>query len=53
MGTIKSKIDLDQLRVELRRLTNEQALYHVLKDELTKLGWWKAKPRGESDRKKE
>jgi len=46
MGIVKSKIDLQQLHIELRRLTNQQELYRVLREELSRLGWWKAKPRG-------
>ena len=41
-----SKIDLEQLRIELRSLNNRQQLFKVLREELTKLGWWKARKRG-------
>ena len=41
MGIEKSKLDMAQLRKEIRRLTVRQELYRVLKDELTKLDHWK------------
>jgi len=42
----KSKIDFEQLRIELRSMTNRYELYKVVKEELEKRGWWKQKPRG-------
>jgi len=44
---MRSKINLDQLRKELRELNRTKVLYRVLRDELTKLGHWKQKPRGD------
>jgi hypothetical protein len=41
-----NKINLKQLRKELQNLHYWQPLYKVLKDELTKLGYWKLKKRG-------
>lgn len=41
-----TKIDLKQLASEIRRLDRRHQLYRVLKDELTKLGYWRIKPRG-------
>lgn len=41
-----SKLDLDQLIVELRHLNRHQALYRILRDELSKLGFWRVRPRG-------
>lgn len=46
MGVEKSKIDLKQLRTEIRKMTFRRQLYQVLKEELTKLGWWKQRKRG-------
>jgi len=41
-----SKIDLEQLREEIRELKRHQPLYRLLRDELMKLGFWKFRPRG-------
>lgn len=46
MGVEKSKIDLDQLTTEIRKLTVRRQLYKVLKRELSKLGYWKNQKRG-------
>ncbi len=43
MGT---NLDIDQLRKEIRELNRTKILYRVLRDELTKIGHWKQKPRG-------
>ena len=40
-------IDTDQLRVEIRGLKRHQKLYRVLKEELSKLGFWRNRPRGD------
>jgi hypothetical protein len=42
-----TKIDLDQLRKEIRYLSRNKALYKVLHEELTAIGHWKNKPRGD------
>ena len=42
-----SKVDLYQLRIELRKLERHQKLYKLLKEELTTLGFWRVKPRGD------
>lgn len=39
-------IDLEELRQAIREMTRKQALYRVLKEELTAQGYWKARPRG-------
>lgn len=41
-----SKIDLDQLRLEIRKLHRTHALYRVLRDELKALGFWRYHKRG-------
>jgi len=43
MGT---KLDLEQLRKEIRLLRRDRKLYYVLRDELGKRGWWKRRARG-------
>jgi len=42
-----TKIDLDQLRREIRQMNRRQALYKVLKEELGRLGYWKLRARGD------
>ena len=46
MGGIKTKIDLEQLRIEIRNLQWGTSLYKVLKEELTKIDHWKQQKRG-------
>lgn len=41
-----SKIDIDQLRKEIRGMQRWHILYGALKEELGALGFWKNKPRG-------
>lgn len=41
-----TRIDLEQLATEIRNLDRRQRLYRVLKAELSKLGFWRIKPRG-------
>ena len=41
-----SKIDLNRLRIEIRKMNRTNALYRVLRDELLILGHWKYKSRG-------
>ena len=41
-----SKINLHQLTLEIRHLERHQSLYKVLKEELSKAGYWKNKKRG-------
>ncbi len=41
-----SKIDLEQLKKELRHLNRHQTLYRVLRDELSLSGHWKKQARG-------
>ncbi|KKN29595.1 hypothetical protein LCGC14_0842630 [marine sediment metagenome] len=47
MGGIKSKLDFEQLRKEIRELNNRKALYRLLKEELGKIDHWKQKARGD------
>lgn len=42
-----SKIDIEQLAEEIRRMERHQALYKMLKRELSLLGYWKNKQRGD------
>lgn len=44
---MKSKIDLEQLRIEIRQLNRTKKLYKVLKEELSQLGYWKLRGRGD------
>ena len=46
MGGEKTQIDLERLRYEIQNLNNRKELYFVLRDELSKKGWWKFKGRG-------
>ena len=46
MGGNKTKLDLEQLRQEIRDLNYNKELYAVLREELTKLGHWKQLKRG-------
>ena len=36
------KIDLNQLRIEIKSMSKRSKLYLLIKEELTKLGRWKA-----------
>jgi len=42
----KSKIDFEQLRKEIKVMSVRSELYKVLRDELTKIGFWKKRQRG-------
>lgn len=42
----KSKIDLEQLRLEIRKMTPPSKLFKLLREELIKLDHWKQKARG-------
>ena len=42
-----TKIDLEQLRIEIRQLNRTKKLYRVLKEELGKLDHWKMRARGD------
>jgi hypothetical protein len=46
----KSKIDLEQLSLEIQNLKPTQKLYQVLKDGLTKIDHWKQQKRGKPRR---
>jgi len=39
-------LDLDELRKAIRHMTRRQALYRLLKEELSVRGNWKNSPRG-------
>ena len=39
-------VDLEALRYAIRAMTRKQALYRLLKEELTELGYWKQRGRG-------
>ena len=41
-----SKIDIDQLRKEIRGMERWHVLYRALKEELSALNYWRDKPRG-------
>ena len=43
-----SKIDLEQLRNEIKLMQRWNILYKVLKEELSAKGFWKNRPRGNS-----
>lgn len=47
MGGIKSKLDFEQLRKEIRTLNSRKALYRLLKEELGKIDHWKQQARGD------
>ncbi len=39
-------INIDELRQEIRAMTPRKKIYMVLKEELSNIGHWKNKPRG-------
>ena len=43
-----SKLDLFQLVKEIRNMNYRQKIYKVLKQELTSLGYWRVKGRGDA-----
>jgi hypothetical protein len=45
-GIMKERLNLNLLRSKIRTMQRWQPLYKMLRDELTKLGYWRAKPRG-------
>lgn len=40
-------IDIKELRQAIRRMTRQQALYRILRDELSALGYWRRLSRGD------
>ena len=42
----KSKLDFEQLRIEVQCMTRDSKLYDLLQEELTKLDHWKQQKRG-------
>ena len=43
-------IDLDELAIAIQTMTRRQALYRVLKNELSARGYWKSLPRGNPEK---
>lgn len=43
---MKNKVNLAQLKEEIKQLKRWHPLYKLLKDELSALGYWREKPRG-------
>jgi hypothetical protein len=41
-----SRIDIEQLKAEIETMNRHNILYRVLKESLTKRGWWRNRPRG-------
>lgn len=39
-------INLNELRLAIRKLKRHQQIYKVLRDELSEQGYWKKQPRG-------
>lgn len=39
-------LDMKELRTAIQRMDRHSTLYKVLRDELTLLGYWRKKPRG-------
>ena len=39
-------MDMEELRLSIRNMTRKQAIYKVLKEELTALGYWRSLARG-------
>uniref|UniRef100_A0A6M3KFR3 Uncharacterized protein n=1 Tax=viral metagenome TaxID=1070528 RepID=A0A6M3KFR3_9ZZZZ len=46
-------IDLEELRQEIKGLTRRKKLFQVLKTELSALGYWRNRPRGDSIKAKQ
>ena len=44
---MKSKVDLNQLRLEIQKMTRHDDIYIFLRDELTKVDHWKKQRRGD------
>ncbi|HUC78969.1 MAG TPA: hypothetical protein VMQ58_01885 [Candidatus Saccharimonadales bacterium] len=42
----KSKIDQNQLRIEIQEMSPQSKLFQLLKEEISKIGYWHKKPRG-------
>jgi hypothetical protein len=43
---MRSKVDLNQLRLEIQKMTRHDDIYIFLRDELSKVDHWKLKARG-------
>lgn len=46
MVSQNNSLNLEELAEAIRSMTRRQALYKVLRDELSKKGYWKNLPRG-------
>jgi protein associated with RNAse G/E len=46
---MRTRLDLERLRQEIRSMTYDSSLYQVLKEELEKLGHWRNKKRGSTE----
>lgn len=47
---MRNKIDIEQLRSEIRAMTSRTKLWQTLRDELSALGYWRNRPRGNPSR---
>jgi hypothetical protein len=45
---MRTKINIEQLKLEIRSMNRQSLLYRTLRDELTEMGFWKARERGNS-----
>ena len=43
---MRIEIDLDRLRTDIRTMTRKSLLFKALKQELSELGYWQNRPRG-------
>jgi hypothetical protein len=43
---LRTTLDYDKLTLELKELNPRKKLFHILKRELDKLGYWRNHPRG-------
>ncbi len=43
---VRTHLDLERLRYEIRKMNRNTPLYKMLKTELMLLGYWRNKPRG-------
>lgn len=50
MGGKKTQVDLEQLKQEIPQLNPDKQLYKILKDGLSKLGYWRQRQRGDPKR---
>ncbi len=43
---IRTKLNYDRLRLEIRNMNRQKMIYKVLKEELSVLGFWRNRERG-------